>query len=259
MNNKNKECKEMNVTISEKFSNVEDKSAVNYMKFIISMININEILKFYKIPTDFSFCIESMDDALIYLEFVTSIFEGIDMRDFLGIRSIIVFRTIKFCIRHELDYSQIVETYDMDGNEFAEAECDDYLCDVINESIATNNEDKFKNDFPFMFGIAKDVILFYDLIIDFAHENRNPVFLKCNKNTFFVNRLENLIRIQFDMINTEITTGKIGGFAYIKSEFNKDIIFFHIIEDKMIGGLTSSYEQMFDITTSVINLEEEVK
>lgn len=259
MNNKNKECKEMNVTISEKFSNAGDKSAINYMKFVISMININEILKFYKIPTDFPFYIESMDDALIYLEFVTSIFEGMDMRDFLGIRSIVVFRTIKFCIRHELDYSQIVETYDMDGYKFAEAECDDYLYDVIHEWIATNNEDKFKNDFPYMFGIAKDVILFYDLIIDFAHENRNPVFLKCDSNTFFVNRLENLIRIQFDMINTEITNGKIGGFACIKSDFNKDIISFHIIEDKMIGGLISSYEQMFDITTGVINLEEEVK
>ena len=244
----------MNVCMSKDTTGYENPILAKHIKNMISLIDFDGYLSYYRASVNEDFIIESIDDAWILFEFLAYLSEGINMQDYLNIKNIMVFKSILLCIKCNIDSSQILEAFHSDNDEFVEA----YCMEAINDIYHMNNG---YDDIVFEFCSASRISLLIGFAKLFNDSEKNDVrnLLKTSSNVWFFNEVSQILNIEIKTLNDAISTGKIGGFACIKSDFNKDIISFRIIEDKMIGGLISSYEQMFDITTGVINLEEEVK
>lgn len=242
----------MKLYMRQDLNGYQNKSIIPCIEYILTAIIIDNILKYYHMPLEYDFYFETIDDVWKYFEFINATIEGIDMREFIDIKDVSIFKIIKVCIRHNLDYSEIINSYNIDGADFAKAQ--------FKESL---DSEKIKNDefsdFIYEFGSASKILEVANLIHFFASENRNPTFLWCRSNTMLINHLEVILRYQYKILNDMISKNIINGSTTIQKYFNETIYSFKIVHDEIICGLYGSYELSTSIRKPVINLEDKQK
>lgn len=235
----------MKLYMRQDLNEYENKSILPSIEYVLRAINIDNILKYYHMPLEYDYVFETINDVWKFFEFITATVEGIDMREFIDF-DVRIFRIIKFCIRHEIDCSEIINNYNIDGADFAEAQ--------FEELINSEKEKCYEfDDFSFAFGLANNASVIIKMIRLFASENRNSTFLWCRINTVFIEQLEYILKYQFKILKNTIK-----GTFCIQECFNKTRYSFKITDEK-IYGISIRYELGFNIINPIINLEDAQK
>ena len=245
-----KEVIKMNVYMSKDTTGYENPILAKHIKNMISLIDFDGYLSYYRASVNEDFIIESIDDAWILFEFLAYLSEGINMQDYLNIKNITVFKSILLCIKYNIDSSQILEAFHSDSEEFVEA----YCMEAINDIYHMNSG---YDDIVFEFCSSSRISLLIGFAKLFNDSEKNDVrnLLKTSSNVWFFNEVSQILNIEIKTLNDAISAGKIGGFAELCSEFNRTVVSFTILNDYFMG-IHASYTESILINFPVLSLNE---
>lgn len=239
----------MNVYMSKNVSEYENPVLAKHIKNVIALIDFDSYLSHYQISVKEDFVIETIDDAWILFEFLAYLSEGINMQKYLDVKNVMVFKTILLCIKYEVDFSELLTTFRVDDEKFVKSYCTDII-----ESIY-NMENHNNDDIVFEFCTASRVVL----LIGFARlfndidKGDGCKLLKTSSNTWFFSEIKQILDIEINALNDDISNGKMSGFAKLHNEFNRTMINIAIFDDRFMG-ICADYTENFVITFPVLTL-----
>lgn len=239
----------MNVYMSKNVSEYENPALAKHIKNVIALIDFDSYLAHYQISVKEDFVIETIDDAWILFEFLAYLSEGINMQEYLDIKNIMVFKTILLCIKYEVDFSQLLTTFRVDDEKFVKS----YCMNII-ESIY-NMENRDDDDIVFEFCSASRVVLLngFARLFNDIDKDDGCKLLKTSSNTWFFSEIKQILDIEINALNDDISNGKMSGFAKLHSEFNRTMIDIAIFDDHFMG-ICADYTEKFGMTFPVLTL-----
>ncbi len=241
----------MNVYMSKDIVDYENPALAKHIKNIIELIDFDSYLAHYQISVKEDFVIETIDDAWILFEFLAYLSEGINMQEYLDIKNIMVFKTILLCIEYEVDFSQLLTTFRVDDEKFVKS----YCMDII-ESIY-NMENRNVDDIVFEFCSASHVALLIGFVRLFNDIDKDDgcKLLKTSSNVWFFSEIKQILDIEINALNDNISNGKMSGFAKLHDEFNKTMINIAIFNDHFMG-ICADYTESILINFPVLSFNE---
>lgn len=239
----------MNVYMSKNVLEYENPVLTKHIKNIITLIDFDSYLAHYQISIKEDFVIETIDDAWILFEFLAYLSEGINMQEYLGVKNIMVFKTILLCIQYEVDFSELLTTFRVDDEKFVKS----YCMDII-ESIY-NMENGSDNDIVFEFCTASRVasLIGFARLFNDIDKDDGCKLLKTSSNIWFFSEIKQILDIEINALNDDISNGKMSGFAKLHNEFNRTMINIAIFDDHFMG-ICADYTENFCISFPVLTM-----